>query len=317
MQQQLVNPQNFIISILNNDVENVRRMLNINPSLANSRIRVNGGNKVLIPILITSNEKIVKLLIENGADVNAQDHLGWTALHKSVVNNHEKIVMILLKNGANVNALLRITNETPLHKAIQWNCEKIARILIENGADIDAQDSLGSTPLYLASMGKHPKIVALLLRRGANDQIKNKRGENPSDAAESEEVRKVFQQQQKRLLTARDRFMEGGTLNQYSNKTSTGRTILPENRISYFPTMREEVSGGGRSIRFSQQKPKIKRKKQKPKTKQQLQKQQELKSTLEYLKRDATFEPWTELMELMGPAAAGGGKGVQQQKKQR
>lgn len=43
------------------------------------------------------------MLVQNGANVNAQDSLGESALSVSAYKGYEKIADILLKNGANVN----------------------------------------------------------------------------------------------------------------------------------------------------------------------------------------------------------------------
>ena len=46
----------------------------------------------------------VKLLLKNGADVNAKNNDGQTALMWASDNGHIEVVRLLLENGANVNA---------------------------------------------------------------------------------------------------------------------------------------------------------------------------------------------------------------------
>ena len=60
-----------------------------------------------IPLGAASRErhpKVVKLLIENGADVDLGDESSGTVLYLSCHFNHDEIVAILLRKGADVNS---------------------------------------------------------------------------------------------------------------------------------------------------------------------------------------------------------------------
>ena len=49
----------------------------------------------------------VKAMIKSGVNINACDENGWTALHYAAVENDDKMVRWLVRNGADVNAKTR------------------------------------------------------------------------------------------------------------------------------------------------------------------------------------------------------------------
>src|SRR5688500_3266889 len=61
----------------------------------------------------------VKALLKNGADVNAAQGDGMTALHWAATNGDTGLVQMLLSAGANVRATTRLGGITPLHMASQ------------------------------------------------------------------------------------------------------------------------------------------------------------------------------------------------------
>ena len=126
----------------------------------------------------TPNIQFVQLLLEHGADVNAQNNDYSTPLHlatsPSGVGNPE-IMKLLLEHGANVNAVDG-TQSTPLHLASSRTfsqCLERVRVLIEHGADINAQDHVHWTSLHLASSLGKTKIMQILLENGADVNAKS------------------------------------------------------------------------------------------------------------------------------------------------
>ena len=59
---------------------------------------------------------VVKVLIQNGADVNAVAVNKWTALHFAAENGHVDVAKVLIQNGADVNAVHK-DKRTALHIA--------------------------------------------------------------------------------------------------------------------------------------------------------------------------------------------------------
>ncbi|KAJ7223968.1 ankyrin repeat domain-containing protein [Mycena rebaudengoi] len=112
-------------------------------------------------------ESIVHLLIEKGANVNAQGGHFGNALQAASFSRHESIVHLLIEKGANVNAQGGQFGNA-LQAASSLGHESIVHLLIEKGANVNAQGGLFGNALQVASDGGHESIVHLLIEKGAN-----------------------------------------------------------------------------------------------------------------------------------------------------
>ena len=61
----------------------------------------------------------------------------YTALHNAAQKGHVYVVKVLIQNSADVNAVQKIKC-TALHSAAQGGHVDIAKVLLENGADVNA-----------------------------------------------------------------------------------------------------------------------------------------------------------------------------------
>ena len=116
----------------------------------------------------------VRSLLEHGADVNAAQGDGMTALHWAAVNEDLDVAKWLLYAGANVHATTRLNGVTPLWLAAQSGEALVVRLLLDNKADPDAATGTGVTPLMIASASGNPVAVRLLIERGASVNAKEK-----------------------------------------------------------------------------------------------------------------------------------------------
>ena len=96
-----------------------------------------------------SYRKVVKLLIDVGADVCLRDNLGWSPLDYAARNGHQKSM----------------------------------RILLENGAPVDACDKNYYSPLHHAASAGHVECITGLLDYGANIVLQTKEKKNCLDLA--------------------------------------------------------------------------------------------------------------------------------------
>ena len=106
--------------------------------------------------------------------VNAADAAGNTPLHHAAGYGNLNVFKLLLDNGADVNAKNR-RKSTPLHWAIRDEAK--VRLLLEKGAEINARQNDGRTPLYLAaSLGNGNAVLRLLLDKGADPNLATANG---------------------------------------------------------------------------------------------------------------------------------------------
>src|SRR6266487_4490748 len=102
------------------------------------------------------------------------------AIYESAFRGHYKVVRQMLENGADVNA--KDNGGTPLLQAVwrggfsitgrPWapggGHEAVVRLLLEKGADVNTKDYYGWTALDRAAANQHEAVVQLLLEKGAD-----------------------------------------------------------------------------------------------------------------------------------------------------
>ena len=108
-----------------------------------------------------------RLLLEAGANKNAEDQHGIPALVLAVENGHVEISWLLLEARANIGVRPRIRN-TAVMLAAENGHMKMSRLLLAARADKDGCFRNGKTALVLAVENGHVEMTQLLLEAGAN-----------------------------------------------------------------------------------------------------------------------------------------------------
>ncbi len=116
----------------------------------------------------------VRTLIKDGADVNAAQGDGMTALHWAARHGDAAMTQMLLFAGANVKASTRLGAYTPLLMAAEHGHAAVISALLAGGADAKAGNSLGTTALMLAAASGNPTAVTTLVENGAEIEAREK-----------------------------------------------------------------------------------------------------------------------------------------------
>lgn len=185
--------------------------------------------------------------VVHGVDLDCADRLGMTPLHHAVQNKRRKVVKLLLQNGADPNVQMKenlteriffyqkkksckciliyksaiglvkqkvqvgsdnmfgnvlteesgqierikeaeyvheVKDETPLHLACKINSKSIVKLLLKSKADMTKKDAHGFTPLHTASIYGSLNAAEALLKRGADVMATSDAGSTPLYLAE-------------------------------------------------------------------------------------------------------------------------------------
>lgn len=150
------------------------------------------STKSIFDLIEENNVEEVKLLLDNGVNIDIRDSEDYTPLHIAVARVKTDMVIFLLENGANINAKNGY-GHTPLHLASQHyqsgseylNLDRIelfktVNLLILKGADVNAKNAhTGKTPIYEAILHRNKDIVKILLDNGAIIIAKDDLGNTP------------------------------------------------------------------------------------------------------------------------------------------
>jgi ankyrin repeat protein len=183
----------------------------------NARDRL--GNTALIYAASGGHAELVRLLLCVGADANARNDAGASALDRAALADRRDAQEVLLAasrggrpeevlteldarlleacrraepseaaellaRGASVESRLRGSGWTPLICACASGSAETARLFLDAGADPSAAAADGRTPLHFSAQLGDTELIRMLLARGADPQWRDHHGETPLAAAE-------------------------------------------------------------------------------------------------------------------------------------
>jgi ankyrin repeat protein len=124
-------------------------------------------------------EQVRASLARDSVLANMADEIGMSPLHIAVISGHLRIVNVLINAGAEVNATDSLKRLTPLHYAAFHNYPRIMLFLLSRRADHSMADSEGNQALHFAAANGCYSTVDILLQHLANPDCLNKNWQTP------------------------------------------------------------------------------------------------------------------------------------------
>jgi ankyrin repeat protein len=141
-----------------------------------------GINDDLLQAAESGNANEVSRLIANGANVDAEDNNGVSALLGAAHFGYKEIVELLIAKGANIDASTK-DGITPLYEAARMGNSNVADVLISHGANLNAKSKSGYSPLFIAILSGKKDISEALISKGADVNSRDNKGNTPLHAA--------------------------------------------------------------------------------------------------------------------------------------
>jgi ankyrin repeat protein len=161
------------------------------PALITARtvqsIDAEGNTPLLAAMKAGAAADIIRMILDKGAAVNAQNKEGESALHLAVRANQAGTGLLLLEQGADI-FLANARGETPLFLTFYANAGnntgtprpvREIRLFMLNERVMAARDSLGNTVLHYVTQWNIDAMIPTIVERGANTEAANISGETP------------------------------------------------------------------------------------------------------------------------------------------
>jgi len=172
-----------------------------------SQFEIFGFKTPLMQAASNGNVRIVELLLEYGADINASDYYSSTALNEAAIKGRYDVAEMLVNKDANVNTHQNL-GDTPLLRsiysisttimdvnselkkqnksltdaetqAIRDDYKKITVLLIKAGADINLGCDRQRTPVFACINERRNDLLKIIIEAGADMEHINSDGEKP------------------------------------------------------------------------------------------------------------------------------------------
>ncbi len=183
--------QPLLRSVSENEIDEVKSLLAKGANV-NAKDKNYSGITSLFVAVEEGNTKMVGILLDFGAKVNARDDEKRTPLMSLDDDAKPELVNLLISYGAKINAVDKERNSALILSANSVNAT-VLQYLLNHGAKLNAQNNDGQTALMNAAEDDNLENVKILLAAGADVNLKNSDGETAWSLTSDDEIKKLLE----------------------------------------------------------------------------------------------------------------------------
>lgn len=164
---------------------------------------VDDNKQNVLMIASTFNDKpyIIKYLIDKGVPINYCDKDENTAVSGAAMNPNVNFIKMLVENGADLNFVNSIGSNALMIAASRQENVEVIKYLIENGLDVNATNVNGASALmFAAGNNPNPQVVELLITAGADVFAEDNNGDNAYKIAKEHNPNPAVAEKIKKLM---------------------------------------------------------------------------------------------------------------------
>jgi len=182
--------EEYISTHPDQDNKTLQKLLSFALNQAMTKSMTDQAKPLLQRAVERGQEQQVRNLLKQNLDVNERAEAGWTALLYAAAQGYPRIVRLLLDAGANPD-MGNVHGITPLMYGARYKNVDVCKLLLEYGANPNLQDAYGMTALMVATLVGSADVAKMLLKAGANTNIKDRNDMTALDIAHKHKQGKI------------------------------------------------------------------------------------------------------------------------------
>lgn len=157
---------------------------------ANLNVRDKGGAYPIHHAAYKNRFDTLNYIIVNRLnDINSKARNGYAPLDRAAIRGNDRIIDLLIKNGAKPDYTFN-SGENALHMAVySGDINSVKSLLATGKIDINYQEKRGYTVLHYAAWFGHPGICEYLISHGADKSVKSNKGETALMLADNTRIK--------------------------------------------------------------------------------------------------------------------------------